>query len=222
MAERGCERCGGEVRNGYCLACGAAVSRSGDARGTWAALTAPFRALWTSLGYLPRPGRLADAVRSGTLRLADCLAGYLAWAAIAFLLLEILPPVSDTGPNMLSAVREGGGGLPLVGEIVQFGIWAVVFLVGFVPLHLILKIWKGPTAHVGDAFAIYLLYGGPFVVLRTAAGSWIAFAAGIALWTVMLTALARLYRVNPAVTIGWYLLIWGAALLLLGPRLMAG
>jgi hypothetical protein len=192
------------------------------AAGLWAALTSPFRALWRSLRYLPRPGGVAEAVRSGELGLVDCLTGYFAWAAVAFLLLELWPRPAADVPNLLDAVRAGGGGLPLLGEIVQFAIWAAVFVVGFLPLHLILRLWKGPTAHFGDAFAIYLLYGGPFVVLRVAAGSWLAFGAGLLLWAVMLTAQARLYRVSPVLTIGWYLLIWGAALLLLGPRLMAG
>lgn len=219
MSGQACGQCGGETRNGYCVGCGAAVARPGVGGSVWAALTSPFRALWRSLGHVPRPDRVAEDIRSGTLKLGDCLAAYFAWAAVAFLLLELWPRPAADVPNLLDAVREGGGGLPLLGEIIQFAIWALIFLIGFLPLHLILRLWKGPTAHLGDAFAIYLLYGGPFVLLRVAAGSWLAFAAGLLLWAFMLTAQARLYRVSPAVTIGWYLLIWGAALVVIGPRL---
>lgn len=216
MGEMRCTTCGGGAVNGYCTACGAAVARPGGS-GVLAGLAGPFAAIWRSVRLIPQPRAAADGLKSGKLRFGDCLAGYLAWAAVGALLIQLFPRAVDSG-SPLVGFGEVGGGLPLLGEAILFAFWAAIFVVGFLPLHLLLKAWKGPRAHFVDGLALNLLYGGPFLLLSLLTAAWIEWPARGILWLLMLAGLARLYAAPLWLFVGWYLLIWGAAALLIPTR----
>ena len=69
-----------------------------------------------------------------------------------------------------------------------------------------------------DGLALNLLYGGPFLLLSLLTAAWIEWPARGILWLLMLAGLARLYAAPLWLFVGWYLLIWGAAALLIPTR----
>lgn len=213
MAPPACPSCGTASRNGYCPACGMAVARPGGS-GVLAGIGGPFAAIWRSFALIPRPRAAADRLKAGTLRFADCLGGYLAWAALGALIIQLFPNAVDRA-SPLVGVGEIGGGLPLVGEAIHFAFWATIFVIGFLPLHLLLRAWKGPRAHFADGLALYLLYGGPFLLLSLLSTAWVEWPARGLLLLLMLAGLARLYSAPFWLLVAWYALIWGAAALLI-------
>jgi hypothetical protein len=210
-----CDVCGAAIRNGYCTKCGVAGARQGDGSTILSTLGAPFRALALSARYLRAPSQAAADIKAGQLTLGSCITAYLAWGAAAFLVKALLPGLTANSGNYLESVDSIGGTLPLVGEIIQFALWAAVFIMGFLPMHLLLRVWKGRTAHFADAFALYLLFGGPFVLLRSLVAWPFLLVASLVIWIPMLRAQARLYGVPTALTVGYYALINALALALL-------
>jgi hypothetical protein len=200
-----CPSCGTASVNGYCPACGAAVARPGGS-GVLASLAGPFAAIWRSFGLIPRPHAAADGLKAGTLRFGDCLAGYLAWAALGALLMQLFPAAVDPASTLVR-FSEIGGDWPLIGEAILFALLATIFVIGFLPLHLLLKAWKGPRAHFADGLALYLLYGGPFLLLSLLTNPWLEWPARGLIWLLMLAGLARLYTAPLWLLVGWYLLI---------------